>query len=78
MMFPKFILLFFSEPWFDMYLSSRDSIVLNYNPFIAFKNDPNPGQMNQVYFLIYGLEIKKFNFENTYNNRFRLLERQIC
>ena len=77
MIFQKFILLFFSEPWFDMYLSSRDSIVLNYNPFIAFKNDPNPGQMNQVNFLIFGLDIKNFIFENKYN-RFRLSELQIC
>jgi carnitine O-palmitoyltransferase 2 len=36
------------EPWFDMYLRSRQSIVLNYNPFIAFKPDPNPAQMNQA------------------------------
>ena len=71
-----YAVIFFTEPWFDMYLSSRDSIVLNYNPFIAFKNDPNPGQMNQVYFLIFGLEIK--NFENKYNDRFRQSERLIC
>lgn len=36
------------EPWFDMYLRSRDPIVLNYNPFIAFKPDPNSSQMTQV------------------------------
>ena len=36
------------EPWFDMYLRARDSIVLNYNPFISFASDPNPKQMNQV------------------------------
>ncbi|KAA0198979.1 hypothetical protein HAZT_HAZT010761 [Hyalella azteca] len=35
-----------SEPWFDMYLKDRASVVLNYNPFLAFKfpeppmNDP--------------------------------------
>lgn len=31
---------YISKPWFDMYLSDRKSIVLNYNPFIAFKEDP--------------------------------------
>ena len=31
-----------------MYLRARESIVLNYNPFIAFKPDPNPRQMNQA------------------------------
>lgn len=39
---------YISEPWFDMYLKARESIVLNYNPFIAFKPDPNPAQMNQA------------------------------
>ena len=27
-------------PWYDMYLESRDPLVLNYNPFIGFKDDP--------------------------------------
>ena len=31
---------YISQPWFDMYLSDRQSLVLNYNPFIAFKEDP--------------------------------------
>ncbi len=39
---------YISEPWFDMYLRARESIVLNYNPFIIFKPDPNLAQMNQV------------------------------
>lgn len=30
---------YISKPWFDMYLSDRKSLVLNYNPFIAFKED---------------------------------------
>eukprot|EP00794_Sanderia_malayensis_P006235 gene6235-6952_t len=29
-----------SEPWFDMYLRYRDSIVLNHNPFLSFNPDP--------------------------------------
>ncbi len=36
-----------SEPWFDMYLKARDPLVLNYNPFIAFKDDPQ-GITDQV------------------------------
>lgn len=39
---------YISECWFDMYLRDRSSIVLNYNPFIAFAVDPNPGHMNQA------------------------------
>lgn len=31
-----------------MYLRAREPIVLNYNPFIAFKPDPNSSQMTQV------------------------------
>lgn len=30
---------YISKPWFDMYLSDRKSLVLHYNPFIAFKLD---------------------------------------
>ena len=29
------------EPWYDMYLKYRDSIVLNHNPFILAADDPN-------------------------------------
>lgn len=36
------------EPWFDMYLKSRLPIVLNYNPFISFQDDPRPEYQNQV------------------------------
>ncbi len=39
---------YIGEAWFDMYLKDRSSIVLNYNPFIAFAVDPNPGHMNQA------------------------------
>lgn len=38
---------YISQPWFDMYLADRKSLVLNYNPFIAFKNDETT--TNQVY-----------------------------
>jgi carnitine O-palmitoyltransferase 2 len=39
---------YISEPWFDMYLSDRSSIVLNYNPFITFAKDPNSEQRDQA------------------------------
>ena len=38
----------------------KDSIVLNYNPFIAFKNDPNPSQMNQVILKILEISAKVY------------------
>ncbi|KAF6722019.1 Carnitine O-palmitoyltransferase 2, mitochondrial [Oryzias melastigma] len=31
---------YISAPWFDMYLSARDSLVLNFNPFMSFNPDP--------------------------------------
>ncbi|XP_042907530.1 carnitine O-palmitoyltransferase 2, mitochondrial isoform X2 [Parasteatoda tepidariorum] len=31
---------YISGPWFDMYLKSRTPLVLNYNPFLSFKDDP--------------------------------------
>ncbi|KAF7657165.1 hypothetical protein LDENG_00030900 [Lucifuga dentata] len=31
---------YISGPWFDMYLSARDSVVLNFNPFMSFNPDP--------------------------------------
>ncbi|KAM6172478.1 carnitine O-palmitoyltransferase 2, mitochondrial isoform 2-T2 [Erethizon dorsatum] len=37
-----------SGPWFDMYLTARDSIVLNFNPFMAFKPDPKSEYNDQL------------------------------
>eukprot|EP00105_Crassostrea_gigas_P016944 XP_011434533.1 PREDICTED: carnitine O-palmitoyltransferase 2, mitochondrial-like [Crassostrea gigas] len=37
-----------TKPWFDMYLKSRLPIVLNYNPFISFQDDPRPEYQNQL------------------------------
>ncbi|MCQ8205344.1 choline/carnitine O-acyltransferase, partial [Vibrio parahaemolyticus] len=31
---------YISGPWFDMYFTARDSVVLNFNPFMAFNPDP--------------------------------------
>ncbi|XP_043941382.1 carnitine O-palmitoyltransferase 2, mitochondrial isoform X1 [Protopterus annectens] len=31
---------YISGPWFDMYLAARDSVVLNYNPFMSFNPHP--------------------------------------
>ncbi|XP_048832616.1 carnitine O-palmitoyltransferase 2, mitochondrial [Brienomyrus brachyistius] len=39
---------YISAPWFDMYLSARDSIVLNFNPFISFTADPKPEYNDQL------------------------------
>ncbi|KAG9460880.1 hypothetical protein GDO78_018963, partial [Eleutherodactylus coqui] len=35
-------------PWFDMYLCARESIVLNFNPFMSFTSDPRPEYNNQL------------------------------
>ena len=39
---------YISEPWFDMYLRDRQPIVLNYNPFVAFVDDPRPAYNEQT------------------------------
>ncbi|XP_034036212.1 carnitine O-palmitoyltransferase 2, mitochondrial [Thalassophryne amazonica] len=39
---------YISGPWFDMYLSARDSVVLNFNPFMSFKPDPKPEYNDQL------------------------------
>lgn len=39
---------YISGPWFDMYLSARDSVVLNFNPFMSFNPDPRPEYNRQL------------------------------
>lgn len=39
---------YISGPWFDMYLSARDSVVLNFNPFISFTPDPKREYNDQL------------------------------
>ena len=39
---------YFAEPWTDMYLKDRRSVMLNHNPFIAFQQDPNEVNNHQV------------------------------
>ncbi|KAG7513494.1 carnitine O-palmitoyltransferase 2, mitochondrial [Solea senegalensis] len=39
---------YISGPWFDMYLSARDSVVLNFNPFMSFNLDPKPEYNEQL------------------------------
>ncbi|XP_072294283.1 carnitine O-palmitoyltransferase 2, mitochondrial [Eucyclogobius newberryi] len=39
---------YISAPWFDMYLSARDSVVLNSNPFMSFNPDPKPEYNDQL------------------------------
>ncbi|XP_026201794.1 carnitine O-palmitoyltransferase 2, mitochondrial [Anabas testudineus] len=39
---------YISGPWFDMYLSARESVVLNFNPFMSFNPDPNTEYNDQL------------------------------
>ncbi|XP_032756677.1 carnitine O-palmitoyltransferase 2, mitochondrial [Rattus rattus] len=39
---------YISGPWFDMYLTARDSVVLNFNPFMAFNPDPKSEYNDQL------------------------------
>lgn len=39
---------YISGPWFDMYLSARDSVVLNSNPFMSFNPDPKAEYNDQL------------------------------
>ncbi|KAM3619291.1 uncharacterized protein V6R79_005625 [Siganus canaliculatus] len=39
---------YISGPWFDMYLSGRDSVVLNSNPFMSFNPDPKAEYNDQL------------------------------
>lgn len=39
---------YISAPWFDMYLSARESVVLNFNPFMSFNPDPKPEYNDQL------------------------------
>lgn len=39
---------YISGPWFDYYLKSRSPVVLNFNPFLAFKDDPKPKYNSQL------------------------------
>lgn len=39
---------YISGPWFDMYLSSRESVVLNFNPFMSFNPDPKAEYNDQL------------------------------
>ncbi|XP_075472465.1 carnitine O-palmitoyltransferase 2, mitochondrial [Ascaphus truei] len=39
---------YISGPWFDMYLCSRDPVVLNSNPFMSFTPDPKPEYNDQL------------------------------
>ncbi|XP_029356245.1 carnitine O-palmitoyltransferase 2, mitochondrial isoform X2 [Echeneis naucrates] len=39
---------YISGPWFDMYLSARDPVVLNFNPFMSFNPDPKTKYNDQL------------------------------
>lgn len=36
------------EPWFRMYLESREPIPINVNPYLAFHDDPDPAKQKQT------------------------------
>ncbi|XP_022695492.1 carnitine O-palmitoyltransferase 2, mitochondrial-like isoform X1 [Varroa jacobsoni] len=39
---------YISQPWFDMYLSSRSPVPLNYNPFLIWRRDSNEKYNDQL------------------------------
>ncbi|XP_028398287.1 carnitine O-palmitoyltransferase 2, mitochondrial-like [Dendronephthya gigantea] len=39
---------YISEPWTDMYLKDRRSVMLNHNPFMTFKQDSNTDNNHQL------------------------------
>ncbi|CAG2167758.1 unnamed protein product [Oppiella nova] len=39
---------YISQPWFEYYLKSRTPLPINYNPFLAWKDDPNPEYNTQL------------------------------
>ncbi|XP_077487112.1 carnitine palmitoyltransferase 2 isoform X2 [Amblyomma americanum] len=39
---------YISGPWFDMYLTSRKPLPLNFNPFLSWKDDKRPAYMDQL------------------------------
>ncbi|XP_061894440.1 carnitine O-palmitoyltransferase 2, mitochondrial isoform X1 [Entelurus aequoreus] len=39
---------YISGPWFDMYLSARQPVVLNFNPFMSFNPDPRSEYNEQL------------------------------
>uniref|UniRef100_A0A3P8ULQ6 Carnitine O-palmitoyltransferase 2, mitochondrial n=1 Tax=Cynoglossus semilaevis TaxID=244447 RepID=A0A3P8ULQ6_CYNSE len=39
---------YLKPPWFNMYLSAREPVVLNFNPFMSFNLDPKPDYNDQL------------------------------
>ncbi|XP_077391467.1 carnitine O-palmitoyltransferase 2, mitochondrial isoform X2 [Festucalex cinctus] len=39
---------YISGPWFDMYLSAREPVVLNFNPFVSLNDDPRSEYNQQL------------------------------
>jgi len=45
---------YIAQPWYDMYLESREPVVLNFNPFIMFQDDPNASdQLTRATSMVY-------------------------
>ncbi|KAL8203610.1 UNVERIFIED_CONTAM: hypothetical protein K2H54_057998 [Gekko kuhli] len=58
-----------NRPWYDMYLSARDPVVFNYNPFIALNPDPKPEYNCQVVRAT-NLVVSSLKFLNSLKNDF--------
>ncbi|KAH0628094.1 hypothetical protein JD844_008813 [Phrynosoma platyrhinos] len=60
---------YISAPWFDMYLSAREPIVLNYNPFITLNPDPKPEYNSQIVRAT-NLVVSSLKFLNSLKNNY--------
>lgn len=59
---------YITKPWYEMYLKSRTPLVLNYTPFMAWKDDPqaeyNKRTVRVTNFIISALRFRKSLSEN--------------
>ncbi|XP_028604024.1 carnitine O-palmitoyltransferase 2, mitochondrial-like [Podarcis muralis] len=60
---------YIAGPWYDMYLSARDPIVLNYNPFITLNPDPKP-EYNRQIVRATNLVVSSLKFLNSLKNNY--------
>ncbi|XP_067172132.1 carnitine O-palmitoyltransferase 2, mitochondrial-like [Apteryx mantelli] len=60
---------YISDPWFNMYLSAREPVVLNFNPFISLTPDPREAYNNQLVRAT-NLIISSIKFLNSLQNNY--------
>uniref|UniRef100_A0A8C4JFL5 Choline/carnitine acyltransferase domain-containing protein n=3 Tax=Dromaius novaehollandiae TaxID=8790 RepID=A0A8C4JFL5_DRONO len=60
---------YISDPWFNMYLSAREPVVLNFNPFISLTPDPREAYNNQLVRAT-NLIISSIKFLNSLKNNY--------